>query len=236
MRFCGLVCMILLAGCSSHDPELISVVPDYFPLKTGSWFIYTVDSVVTNQNIAATYSYELRVQAIDSFKTDEGDYTWILQRSKRSDAASPWASMPTWSARLSNNQLIISEGNISYVAMESPLLNGTSWDGNGFNTLGGGERCPGTVISNCDLYTISDTGKPYELPDMTITNSVTVVESDDPDSIVGPDLRSRVYGKGVGLLYREFIQASYCTFGCSASQFITQGVSYRQTLKDYGGL
>lgn len=236
MRFWGFVFIVFVIGCASHDPVSVPVVSDYFPMKTGAWWMYAVDSVVTDQSVATTYSYQLRIQVTDSFPTPEGDFTWVLQRSKRKDDTSPWSSMNTWSARVNNYQLVIMEGNVPYIRISSPLANGSYWDGNALNDLGGTEKCPGGATYTCDIFTIGNFAQPYSVPGKSFSQSLTVSENDEEDFLT-EDVRSEIFAIKVGLVYREIIQLNFCNdLDCLGQQIVEQGVNYKQTFTSYGGL
>jgi hypothetical protein len=238
MRFGVVVFAFLMACCSSKDTVLAPVVSDYFPIRVGAYFIYAVDSLITDQSVQTNYMYDLKVQAIDSFANGDHGFTYVLQRSKRPDSLSAWTSMISWSARINTLQAIVNEGNISYIKLEGPLSNGTAWDGNSLNNLGGTDKCLNNDLNSCDVYTVEHYGTPYSIPNgLSFRNSLTVVQSDNEDFIVFQDKRSEVYAEHIGLVYRQILQLQYCMdTTCVGQQRVSKGISYSQTLKEYGGL
>jgi hypothetical protein len=230
--------MILFAfGCSTNEPIAVPRVSDYFPLRSGAFQIYHVDSVVVKENVETAYNYELKTEVTDSFSNAAGGYTYVIQRFKRISSSSPWTALGSWSARADAFQAVTNEGNISYVKIASPLGNGKAWDGNALNVMGGTEKCLDHDSHTCDIYAIESFGKPVSLAAGTFDNTLTIVQNDNNDVIVSQDKRSEVYALNTGLVYREVNFLEYCTNAqCVGAQFVTAGLKYKQTISDYGGL
>lgn len=231
----SLVALVVMA-CSSKDPIPVPVAADYFPLKSGAYFVYEVDSTVINDNVDTTYSYQVRIDVADSFPNLGGGYTYPLHRTWRATSADSWKAMPVWSARATPNEVIVNQGNISYVKLAGPVVNGKEWDGNSLNTLGGVEKCANGTFT-CDLYQMQDVGASYSVGTVSYPNSLVVVENDNKDLIVNQDTRSEIYAKGIGLLERNSVYLEYCTDpDCIGTQFVNKGLTYKQMIVEYGGL
>ncbi len=231
------ILFVIVVSCTSKEPAPVPVVTDYLPMKKGRYQIYTIDSVVVNQNIEVAYTYELKTEVTDSFPGSDGGYTYVIQRSKRITSVSQWKALESWSARVNAFQAIVNEGNISYVKIAGPLGNGKTWNGNAFNILGGSEKCLNGNTYTCDNYTIGSFAKPYASPSgKNFGNTLTVIQNDNEDPIVALDKRSEIYSKGTGLVYREIMILNYCTDQrCLGMQFVATGLKYKQTISDYGG-
>lgn len=237
LRYLAFAIAFLLSSCES-SPESPDLSADYFPLKVGMYQIYDVDETQYNQLTGNVQSvYQLKVLIADSLANVEGGYTYVLHRQKRNDANSAWENLPTWTARISNRQGIVSEENTSFVKLLFPLGDGVSWNGNAFNSLGGDQVC-GDDAGPCDIYQMENVNSPYSpSPDASFDHSVVVVQNDNPDLIVKQDVRKEVYAEGIGLVYRESTVLNYCTKpDCLGKQIIETGVRYRQVIKEYGGL
>ena len=138
---CGVFCtvMLILDGCSYSDAVRI---PDqlYFPLRVRNYQIYQVNETdiqhsSCNDNSLPSKSYQLKVLIYDSLKNAEGSYTYNIHRYTRPDSTQAWADLDTWSARVTTNQVIVNEGNTSYVKLIFPLTNNSKWNGNQYNNL-----------------------------------------------------------------------------------------------------
>lgn len=229
MRY-WLICLIISCqtmSCSTDEAAPAASVKDYFPLKIGATHIYAVEETVTQQISGESKStYELKTVVSDSIPESDGEFTYVIQRYRRNDAQSPWTNLPTWSARVSKFQAIVSEENTGYLKIEAPVLEGKEWNGNLPNIL------------DEDKYSLIEVVKPYSTSSTnSFPNTITVLQNDNKDLIVFQDKRSEIYALGVGLVYREILQLEYCTDPtCLGQQKVTKGLDYKQTLKEYDGL
>jgi len=236
-RLVGPLFLIILFSCKDNaetlkpDPFL-----DYFPLQVGAYRIYDVEDVQIQQNVKTSSGYELKMIAIDSFRNEEGGYTYVINRYRRADSTQAWSTLETWSARLNNRQVIVNEGNTSYVRLITPLMKGQQWNGNEFNTLGGDDNCGSGTTFSCDQFEITSIGETFKTVNSSFDNTLTVTEENDPDLLVKNDVRKRVYQSGVGLIYLENTVLNYCTTppSCYGTQFVNIGATYKQTLKQSG--
>jgi len=228
-----------IALAISACEETISSTPidleDYFPLKTGLFFLYDVEETSITQNVETKSTYELRVTFSDSVISADGSVLYILARAKRSNANAPWQPLQTWSGRRWVNKLVINEGTVPFVALTYPFTVNQSWDGNELNTLGGRETC-GEQNRACDIFNISSLQQPFTLNGQEFDTGLEVVENDDPDPLTINDVRKVVYGKEIGLVSIDRKVLNYCTTppSCFGTQFVTSGYRYLQTLKSYG--
>lgn len=229
MRY-WLICWVVFCqavSCSTNEAEPIASVKDYFPLKIGATHIYSVEETVTQQISGESKStYELKTVVSDSIPESDGTYTYVIQRYRRSDAQDSWTSLPTWSARVSKFQAIISEENTGYLKVEAPIVEGKEWNGNLPN------------IQDKDKYSLIEVGKPYSASSTkSFPNTITVLQNDNKDLIVFQDKRSEIYALGAGLVYREILQLEYCTDPtCLGQQKVKKGLAYKQVLKEYDDL
>jgi len=224
------VFIALLVGsvsCSDPKEESPNIIPgqEYFPLQTGSFIIYTVDSTRIIQNVETEYKFQLRVSVLDSFKNAEGNITYRLQREKRADASQSWKAAGTWSAYKTVQHAVVTEGTISYVKLAFPTSVGAGWNGNALNSLGGDDLCNNN--SKCDHYVVTE-----------MTDPTVLVTQEDRDDPIMLDKRTERYSKNIGLTYKESTTLEYCTGDpCSGvAGYVVNGLKYKQELIDSGTL
>ncbi len=215
--------LVLISACEQVDETPVEMPgPGYFPLETGRYIIYKVDSSRIILNVASDYSFQLRISVGNSFVNGEGNTSYIIQREKRSDDSGPWAPAGTWTAWKSIRQAVVSEGNTSYVKLQFPASVGIRWDGNALNSKGGDERCNDT---ECDRYELTAIE-----PDMVITQG-------NSEDILKKDIRIEKYRKDVGLIYKESQVLEYCDTGdCPGTGFVRNGIVYKQEMIQSGTL
>jgi hypothetical protein len=231
-----LVFLLLLSGCQSRHILPKSTGTEYFPLKIGAYWVYNVSETTITQLGGQTNTlYDLKVQISDSVLLS-GQWSYVMERFTRNDASQPWVSAGTWSARHDAFKAVLQEGNIPFIKLSFPLLDGKMWDGNALNNLGGPDRCANGTV-NCDNYAVADLAKRFEGQGISFDDTVTIIENNDNDPIVKQDVRKSVYAKTVGLVYSEVTILQYCTVGaCIGQQIVENGSIVKQTIEDYGGL
>ncbi len=226
--------LLLLAACYSREIGPRTSGSEYYPLKVGLYWIYDVtETKITQLGGQTVNTYQLKVQITDSVLTS-GAVMYTMHRFTRTDATAAWSATTTWSARKDQFQAVQQEGNTPFVILSFPLSEGKTWDGNSANNLGGKDKCSNGEIK-CDNYSVSGLAKRFESGSLFYDNSVTIIENNDSDPIVGTDIRKEVYAAATGLVYREVNQLQYCTVGdCIGKQIVENGTIVKQSLNDYG--
>jgi len=236
-RLLGYFIVLVLFSCSD-SPEIPMQDPfsGYFPLQTGTFQLYAVEDIQIQQNVQTRSVYELKTSVVDSFKNEEGGYTFIINRYKRLDSTQPWIALDTWSARTTNRKVIVNEGTIPIVRLILPLSKGQKWNGNEMNTLGGDDDCGSGVEFSCDQFEMGAIGEVFQTGNSSFENTLTVMEENDQDLLVKNDVRKKVYASGNGLVYMENTILNYCTSppSCYGTQFVNMGIVYKQTLIESG--
>ena len=217
--------ILLLTDCSSdNEIDLSSVGYDYFPLEVGRYIDYQVEQEIYTADGQVTMdSYQLRISVADSFPNDAGSITYILYRYSRSAENEDWTFQSTWSARREQIRGITVEGNVPFQTLSFPPRNGLRWDGNILNS------------SPPDTYTIDSLGVQYEIEGFISGESLTVIQEDLLDFVIGEeDRRYEVYLKGVGLVEKGMRVLNLCTTGGCGSVPIESGTIYSQKAIGYG--
>lgn len=215
---------ILIVACNSSDDETSrSTGTEYFPAKTGSFLVYDVHEIIYTLSVPETLQYQLKVAMVDKFLNSEGDSTFVIHRSRRNTEADSWTYQDTWSVRKNTQEVVMNEGNISYVKLKLPAREDMKWDGNVYNTLGE------------DEYTLKELKVSKTYNEQMFADCITVNQNDNDDFIVYLDQRKEVYAKDIGLIYKETTQLSYCTKDdCLGQQEVESGTIYQQTIATYG--
>ena len=229
-----LVFSFVLFSCSKNEQVIPDMGLDYYPLQVGNYAIYEVKETNILQSIVTETFYDLRIKVTGSSINEQGVVTYFLVREKRTSSSGNWESLDTWSTKVMDNKTVQNEGNVLFVKLIFPPSINLKWDGNQFNNL----PDDGNVFndSDSDQYFISDLDEPIILPSGFETDhSLTVIQNNFSDNIVGTDQRKEVYAKGVGLIYKEITQLEYCTnSNCLGQKKVDKGVILIQSLKEHG--
>lgn len=224
-HFVGFLSLIaFLFACEGEERFKRDIGSEYFPVATGMYCVYNVEEIRYAAGAApAIARFELMTAVVDSFPSGNDQYTFVIHRSKRSEDTAPWEPLDTWSVRKDDRQVVVAEGNVPFVKLRFPVAAQVRWDGNALNTLG------------ADEYALKAVDQRLDVDGTTFEHTATVVQEDNRDAIVFRDVRSEVYARGIGLVYRETVQLHYCTDdACLGQQKIDHGVEMKIAIKEYG--
>jgi hypothetical protein len=216
--------LLTVAACTnSQEPSIETPGPEFFPLQTGTFITYQVDSARIIQNSEQAFSYQLRISVGSSFRNDEGNTSYILQREERNTDTDPWKPAGTWTTWTSIQNAVVTEGTTSYIKLKFPLSRGLKWNGNALNSLGGDDLCSG---SECDRY------------EVTSVDPLVVVRQDSTKDILKKDVRFERYQKDIGLIYKESEVLNYCSTGSCPTgvDYVVDGTRYKWEMIDHGTL
>ncbi|HSQ44595.1 MAG TPA: hypothetical protein VLM16_06335 [Ginsengibacter sp.] len=193
-------------------------VNDYFPLQVGKYITYQLDSTlfINFGQKDTVVSYQVQ-DKVDAQVTDNlGRQAYRIIRYIRKDSSKDWVPNNTFMAVATFNSLEYIENNLRFLKLEIPVKQGFSWKGNSYID---------TYSINSDLKYMDDWDYVYDSVDVPLTinsinidSTVKVTERDeflgqDP-SIPGTQYAEKTYalekyGKGIGLIYREFLHWEY---------------------------
>jgi hypothetical protein len=230
MRYGSIFLILVLLACEDK-PVTVELGTDFFPLRMGREWTYSVNKTTYSYLSAPVEeSYELKIAVTDSTLRN-GIVTYSLVVSTRSTFNNEWQTEQSWTARISGNQAIQNESNITRVKMIFPVGANTVWDGNQYNNEPPFLEDYVTTAEQ-RLFKVEDFNEAKELSSgLNFTGTLTVVISNLFDPIIGQDLQKETYARNVGLIYKEVTQLVFCNQGsCTGLQ---QGVSYTQTLTSY---
>jgi hypothetical protein len=207
-------------------------------LRVGDYRIYHVmETQISAYNNETEVEYDVKTVVVDSFVNVSGSYSYIIHRFKRESETDPWESLDTWTARVNQREVVITEGSTPFVRLTFPMKNGRSWNGNAYNNLESGEFCEGDSFTSCDLYELDHVKQSFTttLGQLSFENTVEVIQNNSPDLITKYDIRKEIYALDVGLVYKHSTVLNYCTIGnCLGQQLVEAGLVFTQELTDYG--
>jgi len=219
----GMMVVMVLSCDSPEQPGPVDIGQDYFPLKKGLYQVFDVSEIKYELGVPETIQYQLKTHVIDSFLSLEGDYRYVIHRSRRNSALDSWTYLDTWSGQTNRHEALMNEGNTSYLKLVFPVAKGLKWNGNKYNS---GET---------DDYLLEQVDTSYTFNNFTFEDCLRVIQEEELDTIVYFDQRKEIYAKDVGLVYKELTQLSFCDdVACLGDQLVESGLIYKQTIIAYG--
>jgi hypothetical protein len=218
---------LILISCNKSYNYPSAQLTDYMQLQPGKFITYRLDSLVfidfgTQQSII---SYQAK-DVIDTLITDDlGRPSWrVIRYLSDTTGTAPWTPTETYLITPTFQAIEVNENNLRYLKLELPIVNGFNWNGNSYiDTRTTYSDVPG--LGNWDYsymagwnYTYDSVGYPFTVLGGTIPNSITVQQASDstgtPSSIVDSVVSSltyseEIYGKGIGLIYKNFVYWEY---------------------------
>jgi hypothetical protein len=228
--------IINLSSCKKEDDDPIDINMgyEYYPIELGTWYIYSVDSTVYNENYDSiyTHSYQVKEMYADTFTDGEGRLSYVIDRYKRSNDSASWEKSDVWHITKTEVHIERVEENVSYEPFIFPVnTNYEEWDLNTYNSY--------NIYSvwsheQNDKIMLKDTlvGQAFSL-DSTFSYSNTVTVWHEYVTAINYTLYHAVYVKDVGLVYKHMIY-----FDTDNTNLIVTegkfGVDYTQKLVSYG--
>ena len=213
----GFVFIFFLFACQKQTIELsFETIDSYFPIKKGTALIYRLDSVsYTGINNAKSISSHLIRDVLDSSIIDNlGKINYIYKRSIRNSVdTTKWDLLLTYRVLIDSSKLYITENNLRFIKLVSPIRESLTWKGNTF--INTNENTGLAFYENWDyIY-----GKPNETfltNNLSFNSTLTVFQKND--TIGSPNdktqfssilISKEVYAKDIGLVYKEFLKETW---------------------------
>lgn len=192
----------LYACKDKKDDFTIEYAYEYYPLDTGHYVIYDVDSIVYNYNSNVhtndTVHYQLKELLADTFYDNLNELTYRLELYRRPDNTAPWGLDRVWYVKRSNNTIQKTEDDLKFIKLIFPPTEGAEWSGNQYLPT----TEPYKDFKDW-VYTNTDVNKPYTVNGFVFDSTLTVIEINDSTKI-DKQLRKEVYAKHVGMIYQEW--------------------------------
>ena len=209
----------VLPACKKENANFISIpVSNYFPLKTGNYITYNLDSTIfINFGAQDTVKRYLVQDRVDSQVTDnQGRKGFRIIRFIRRNISQPWIANNTFMAIPTAHSIEYIENNHRFLKLVEPIENGYTWKGNSFiDTY--------SIYSDVKYlddwdYTYDSVNVPITLGTLRLDSTIKVKQRNE---FLGqdPHLPSTQYAeknysiekfaKGIGLVYKEFLHWEY---------------------------
>lgn len=206
---------LFFISCKKENYNFTSEsINDYYPLQVGKYITYDLDSTVFinfgQEDTIISYQVQDRVDA--QITDNLGRAAYRIIRYIRQDTSQDWAPNNTFMAVPTANSIEYVENNLRFLKLELPIKQDFSWKGNSYID---------TYSVNSDVQYLDDWDYIYDSIDVPLTINSLVIDStikvSERDEFLGQDpsipgtqyaektYALEKYGKGIGLIYREFL-------------------------------
>ncbi|MBK6610297.1 MAG: hypothetical protein IPI59_02615 [Sphingobacteriales bacterium] len=176
---------------------------EYFPLTSGFWAEYRVDSTIYSSFLPdgkANRTSYLREEVADTFTDNTGRLAYTIKRFSRTNDTLPWQNLTpvVWYAVRDSNQAERMEGELRFIKLIFPITENTTWNGNAYLDV---ENDNLTSYKNWK-YTCKNINTPKTIGGNSFAQTTTILETDQ-ENLIDKVYSLAVYAKNIGKVYRE---------------------------------
>lgn len=211
--------IVLIISCkqTNQGNEEINLGLDYYPVKIGSTWIYTVDSIAYDNNTGVTtidtFRYEYKEVISSNFSDVSGNTGQLLNRFYRKNDSSDWFQANNWTVLITKEKAERVEENIRFVKIAFPVAVNKRWNGNMYNAR------------EVEQYRIINTNRGATYGNTFYHNTMLVQQAKELNAIE-EIAKQEVYAQNVGLVYKLSDSINTQVSG-------SRGFRYRITLKSF---
>ncbi len=173
---------------------------EYFPIQSGKFIIYQVDSTIYKDLPKDTieYKYLIKEKIADAFIDNTGKNAFRIERfikkfdPKKSYDSMPWVIKEVFLLNASDASIQILESNQLFTKLIFPVQAKASWNGNAFNSLG----------EQTYIYNYIDNAE--TINNHNFSNVLLVIQKEFRPLVLDQYYIEK-YAKGYGLIYKEII-------------------------------
>jgi len=192
---------------------------DYFlPMQLGKYATYRLDSLnfVQFGTVDLTTSYLAKDSVEQSFTDGSNRQAWLVTRYLSDLSGSSWTPSQTYTVTPSIQQVAMTENNLRYIKLASPVAEGFTWAGNSalpYNPFQDFfDYSDAEHISLGDwTYMYQNVAQPFTAGTTKYDSTVTVIAANDssnvpildPKSFASKTYWAETYAKHIGLVYRR---------------------------------
>lgn len=209
--------MFTVTSCKKSETPNYPDATEYYPMTVGKYVTYKLDSsnyigYTTTPTITTYYVKDV----VDAQITDNlGRKSYRIARYiKDSLTEAAWRNNNTFMVTPLDKSVEYVENNLRFIRLQSPVTDGFEWPGTTHIAGNGGN--PAVQFFSGWTYHYENIGKPYSVFSTNVTNTITINQADDtggfpsdPAAYSDRNFGVEVFGKGIGLIYKEFLHWTY---------------------------
>jgi hypothetical protein len=171
----------------------------FFYPNIGQSIVYDVED--TQYELTGKFTvktYQLKENIASTFKDLDGKEALRIERYRRENDSQKWTIDSVFIAKKEIDKALKTENNVTYVKTSFPIKEGLKWNGNAYNSLGN------------DTYELKKVNQTFQINERKFDNTFSVIQQND-STLVDLKRRIEVYAEGIGMIYQEKTNVSYCS-------------------------
>ncbi len=203
--------LVFFFACQRQIEAPIELNYSYFPLQTGKYKIYQIDSVVYDEyncNID-TVRFQLKEITADTIRDGEGALAYKIERYQRLDSTHSWRMIGVWLEKIEDYQVQRVEENQRMIKMVFPVKQNQKWDGIVYirrDTLVPIRGSSIDMFKDWDNFVYTDVDVPYRNP---ITSEIypqtVLIQQVDKINNIERRYSTERYAKNIGLVSKKMM-------------------------------
>ena len=214
-------------SCKTEEPCDCITPPqsgkDFFYPLLGQAIVYDVqETQYALTSVPTIKNYQIKEVFTSSSIDTDGKDALRIERFRRENDTQKWAIDSVFLAKKEISKALKTENNVTYVKLIFPVSEGLTWNGNVYNSLGN------------DTYELKKLNQSFQTNGQNFPKTLTVIQQND-STLVDLKRRIEVYALGIGVIYQEKINVSYCNSGdCLGKGKIDFGTKCILKINSYG--
>lgn len=213
---------LLWMSCAKQSETLpLPALTDFYPLTVGHSLVYRLDSTSLTSfgQALEVHSYHLKDSIADTVLDNQGRLSYrVFRFITDTMELTGWQPLSTYYITPTQNTIeVVDDHNLRFIKLKEPLREGFSWKGNSYIDTRSANS-PVQYMDNWD-YVYQNNNQTFNSLMGPIDFSVTVFQQDetsppgpfDPQYYQQRNYSVEVYGKGIGLVYKEFLHWTWQT-------------------------
>jgi len=194
--------VIFLASCGKDEiEEPVDMAYDYFPVETGNYSIYKVDSIVWDDfnNTIDTFSFEVKLLVDEEFTDNAGRKSYWWKKSIKDDKGD-FIFNNNYTITKTTDRLETVVENIRSLMLIFPFSAGSTWD---FNALNSDEEKQ-AICTDFD-YKTNILNKTYE--------KCASIQYVDDVNLIQEFEHEEIFARNIGMIYKKQVHKEQKTNG-----------------------
>ena len=197
--FLLLVILFIISSCKKESTDPLVIDKSYFPLETGRYILYDVDSTGYSSfdGSVKVSNYQIKEELDSPFIDNEGNEAYRIIRSRRENDTSAWRTIDIWSTNLTDHTAEKVEENLRFIKLDFPVNLNKRWYGNAkIQTDSNQAYLDGWI------YEYTSVNAPLTINGLSFDSTITVLQHDE-ENLIGQTIYIEQYAKDVGLIYKK---------------------------------